>query len=215
MNKSDSIAAIAPALHKAQGAIKAALKDSTNPHFRSKYADLSSVIEAVKGPLQANGITFLQGIEDAENGVAVETLLLHISGEWLSSTLKIPASKQDAQGYGSAITYGRRYGLQSMCGVPAEDDDGNAATASTPAPTGVIKPTDGALDRCQPARRKAIADTAILVKDYLAEGRDFDAYALCENFTDADEKVALWSFLDSKQRRRLKDQADVANRQAA
>lgn len=215
MNKSDSIAAIAPALHKAQGAIKAALKDSTNPHFRSKYADLSSVIEAVKGPLQANGITFLQGIEDAENGVAVETLLLHISGEWLSSTLKIPASKQDAQGYGSAITYGRRYGLQSMCGVPAEDDDGNAATASTPAHTGVIKPTDGALDRCQPARRKAIADTAILVKDYLAEGRDFDAYALCENFTDADEKVALWSFLDSTQRRRLKDQADVANRQAA
>lgn len=213
MNKSDSITKLAEALHKAQGKIKAALKDSTNPHFRSKYADLSSVIEAVKQPLLDSGLTYLQGIEDAESGVIVETMLLHTSGEWISSRLRIPATKQDAQGYGSAITYGRRYGLQSMCGVPAEDDDGNAATTS--APVGVIKPTDGALDRCAPARRKAIVDTAILIKDYLQEGRDFDAYGLCENFTDADEKVALWSFLDSKQRRRLKDQAEAANRQAA
>lgn len=213
MNKSETIMKLAEALHKAQGKIKGALKDSTNPHFKSKYADLSSVIEAVKQPLLDSGLTYLQGIEDAENGVIVETMLLHTSGEWISSRLRIPATKQDAQGYGSAITYGRRYGLQSMCGVPAEDDDGNAATAS--APVGVIKPTDGALDRCAPARRKAIADTAILIKDYLQEGRDFDAYGLCENFTDADEKVALWSFLDSKQRRRLKDQAEAANRQAA
>ena len=130
MNRSDTLKEIAPALVKAQGEIKAALKDSTNPHFRSKYADLSSVVEAVKSPLLKNGISFLQGIHDAEGGVAVETMLLHTSGEWISSTLRIPASKQDAQGFGSAITYGRRYGLMAICGVPAEDDDGNAATAS-------------------------------------------------------------------------------------
>ena len=81
--------------------------------------------------------------------------------------------------------------------------------------SGVIKPTDGALDRCAPARRKVIMDTAVLIKDYLTEGRDFDAFALCEEFTDADEKVALWSFLDSKQRRRLKDQAEAAKQQKA
>lgn len=127
MNKSESIGKIAPALVKAQAAIKAAIKDSTNPHFRSKYADLGAVVEAVKPALLAHELTFLQGVEDADNGVRVETMLLHSSGEWISSTLRIPASKQDAQGYGSAITYGRRYGLQSMCGVPAEDDDGEAA----------------------------------------------------------------------------------------
>lgn len=89
------------------------------------------------------------------------------------------------------------------------DEVAHAMTAKR----GVIKPTDGALDRCVPARRKVVMDTAVLIRDYLSEGRDFDAYALCEEFTDADEKVALWSFLDSKQRRRLKDQAEAAKQQ--
>lgn len=80
---------------------------------------------------------------------------------------------------------------------------------------GVIKPTDGAWTRCSPERRKVIADTATLIKDALAEDRDFDAYGYCESFTDADEKVALWSFLDSKQRRRIKAQADAAKEKAA
>lgn len=128
MNKSDSIAKIAPALCKAQTAFTAAIKAAENPHFRKTYADLGSVIDAVKPHLNANGISFLQGVSGTERGVAVETMLVHDSGEWLSSTLEIPASKLDAQGYGSAITYGRRYGLQALCGVPAEDDDGNAAT---------------------------------------------------------------------------------------
>jgi hypothetical protein len=211
MNRSDSLKELAPALVKAQTKIKAALKDSTNPHFRSKYADLSSVVEAVKAPLLECGIAFLQGVHDAEGGVAVETLLLHTSGEWVSSTLRIPAVKQDAQGYGSAITYGRRYGLQSMCGVPAEDDDGNAATASTAASGGVIKPTDGARGRVDTKRRKMVEDTAILVRDALNEERDFDAFSLCEDFTDPDEKVYLWSFLNSKERARLKAQAAVSN----
>lgn len=79
--------------------------------------------------------------------------------------------------------------------------------------SGVIKPTDGAFNRCKPERRKVISDTAILIRDYLAEDRDFDAFALCEDFTDPDEKVALWSFLDSKARARIKAQADAANKQ--
>jgi hypothetical protein len=80
---------------------------------------------------------------------------------------------------------------------------------------GAIKPTDGARSRVEVARRKMVEDTAILVKDALREERDFDAYAHCENFTDPDEKVYLWSFLDSKERRRLKAQAEVANKQGA
>lgn len=206
MNKSESIKELAIALHKAQGKIKAAIRDSTNPHFKSKYADLSSVIEAVKQPLLDAGLVFTQGVHDAEGGVAIETMLLHTSGEWLSSTLRIPASKQDAQGFGSAITYGRRYGLQALCGVPAEDDDGNAATAAQ------VKDI-GARGKVPPARRKVIEDTVILIKDALAQDRDFDAYGYCEPFSagDPDEKLYLWSFLDSSQRARIKTQSEVAN----
>lgn len=81
--------------------------------------------------------------------------------------------------------------------------------------SGVIKPTDGAFDRCEPARRKVVMDSVSIVQEYLSQDRDFDAYAICEGFTDPDEKVALWSFLDSKQRKRLKAQAEVANRKVA
>lgn len=205
MKHSETIKELAAALHKAQKNIKAALKDSTNPHFKSKYADLSSVIEAVKQPLLDAGLVFTQGVHDAEGGVAIETMLLHTSGEWLSSTLRIPASKQDAQGFGSAITYGRRYGLQALCGVPAEDDDGNAAAASS-------EKDSGARGRVPPARRKVIEETVALIKEALATDRDFDAYGYCEPFSsgDPDEKVYLWSFLDSAQRARIKTQSEVA-----
>ena len=221
MNTSSSIAAIAPALVKAQADIKSAIKDATNPHFRSKYADLASVVEAVKAPLLKQQIIFLQGVHDALDGVAVETMLLHASGEWISSTLRLPATKQDAQGYGSAITYGRRYGLMAICGVPAEDDDGNAAAVATvnakgvPLGKGVIKPSDGAWDRVEPSRKGVITDTLTQVRDFLAENRDVDAYGLCESLTDPDEKVAMWSELDSKQRARLKKVAAEANKVAA
>ena len=82
-------------------------------------------------------------------------------------------------------------------------------------PSGVIKPTDGAMNRVDPKRRQAITDTATLIKDALAEDRDFDAYGLCEDFTDPDEKVALWSFLDSKARSRIKKQAEANNNRKA
>lgn len=205
MNKSETIKEISVALHKAQAKIKAALKDATNPHFKSKYADLSSVVEAVKAPLLEAGIVFLQGVEDAENGVAVETMLLHTSGEWLSSTLKIPATKQDAQGYGSAITYGRRYGLQSMCGVPAEDDDGNAATAAAPKTQSKITPNAGAGDDLTAAEKNKVLDIFVVVKDYLKAGKDWNAYEELEtaNF-DTGQKLYMWSMLDSKERSAIK-----------
>jgi len=216
MNKSDSIKEISVALHKAQAKIKAALKDATNPHFKSKYADLSSVVDAVKAPLLEAGIVFLQGVEDAENGVAVETMLLHTSGEWLSSTLKIPATKQDAQGYGSAITYGRRYGLQSMCGVPAEDDDGNAAVAAAPKAQSKITPNAGAGDDLTAAQKQRVLDVAVVVKDYLHESKEWNALEELEHANlDMGEKLYIWSLFDSKERSAIKRMQEAQRKNEA
>jgi hypothetical protein len=134
MNKSESIAALAAALAKAQGAMKGAVKDSANPFFKSKYADLASVVEAIRAAFSANGLSYIQTVEPSDKDeVRVETTLMHSSGEWIScGVLSLPVSKADAQGYGSALTYARRYSLSAAVGVAPEDDDGNAASAAKP-----------------------------------------------------------------------------------
>ena len=120
---------IATAMVKAQKEFGPALKSSTNPYFTSKYADLATCVEAVIDALNNNGIALIQKCHESDTGVNVETLLLHESGESLScGVLHVPASKQDPQGYGSALTYARRYSLMAACGIAPEDDDGNAAS---------------------------------------------------------------------------------------
>ena len=134
---------VAAALVKAQKAFGPALKTSTNPHFRSRYADLSAVVEAVIDALNDNGIALTQRIHPSETGVCVETVFIHESGEVITSgPLHVPAAKQDPQGYGSALTYARRYSLMAACGVAPEDDDGNAATRRTAPAAPVIDITD-------------------------------------------------------------------------
>ena len=128
MNRSESINELAAALSKAQGEIEGAVKDKNNPAFRSKYADLGAVWDAVRGPLAKNGLSIIQSPSRTETGVEVETTLMHSSGQWMSSSLAIPAFKQDAHGIGSATTYARRFALSAFCGVAPVDDDGNAAT---------------------------------------------------------------------------------------
>jgi hypothetical protein len=153
MEKSESIKELATALAKAQLSVQAALKDATNPHFGKKYADLSAVWAACREPLGSNGLSVVQMPTDAEPGrVALETLLMHSSGEYIRSTCSTRIMKDDAQGVGSGITYLRRYALAAVVGVVAdEDDDGNGAsqqpgrpqqqpqrpapTQQTPAPT--------------------------------------------------------------------------------
>lgn len=116
---------------KAQAQISKAHKDSTNPHFKSKYADLESVIDAVKPALIANGLAFIQKFHDCDDGVKIETVIIHESGHSMScGILHIPANKKDAQGFGSAASYAKRYSLQSAFGVAASDDDGNLAVKS-------------------------------------------------------------------------------------
>jgi hypothetical protein len=106
-----------------------ALKSSTNPHFRSRYADLSACVEAVIDALNTNGLGLVQVTHPCESGVSIETVLVHESGQTMTSgVLHVPASKQDAQGYGSALTYARRYSLMAICGIAPEDDDGNRAS---------------------------------------------------------------------------------------
>ncbi len=137
MTKSESIAGLSAALAQAQGVMKGALKDSANPFFKSRYADLASVVEAIRAAFSANGLSYIQTVEPSDKDeVRVETTLLHSSGEWIScGILSLPVSKIDAQGYGSALTYARRYSLSAAVGVAPEDDDGNAASAAKPKPT--------------------------------------------------------------------------------
>jgi hypothetical protein len=127
MQRSDSIGAIGAALAKAQADIKPAIKDAKNPHFQQNYADLSSVWEACRAKLAANGIAVVQSPEANDAQVSITTLLVHASGEWISGTLTLKARDASPQSVGSAITYGRRYGLASMVGVAPDDDDGEGA----------------------------------------------------------------------------------------
>ena len=120
---------IATALVKAQQAFGPALKTATNPHFRSRYADLAACVEAVMDGLNSNGIALVQQLTESDTGVIVETVFIHESGEMLNcGKLHVPAVKHDPQGYGSALTYARRYSLMAACGIAPEDDDGNAAS---------------------------------------------------------------------------------------
>jgi len=127
MNKSESLTELAKSLCKAQGEMGGAAKGKDNPFFKSKYADLGAVIQAIKEPFSNNGLSYAQFPIEEGGRIGVETILMHASGEWLSQSFTVQLAKQDAQGAGSAITYCRRYGLQAVAGIPSEDDDGNEA----------------------------------------------------------------------------------------
>lgn len=132
MFKSDSLSKIAPALLQAQKKMGVALKDSKNPFFKSKYADLNSVIDASIPTLNDEGIAVLQTMDTGMHGAAIHTVLLHESGEFIGSSTPIVCAKQnDPQAFGGAITYARRYGLQSATVLKAEDDDGESAMNRT------------------------------------------------------------------------------------
>jgi hypothetical protein len=124
---------IATALAKAQANMGKALKQANNPHFRSKYADLGNVMDACLPALNEAGIALIQPTGTDEHGSFVETILIHgESGEQLACRVPLILGKNDMQGFGSAVTYARRYGLMAMAGIAPEDDDGNAASAAAP-----------------------------------------------------------------------------------
>lgn len=127
MTTSEQINEIATALAKAQGEIAGAVKDSANPFFESSYADLASVWEACRAPLSKNGIAIVQSPSAEGACVTVETMMVHTSGQWVRNSLHVSAKDDSPQAIGSAITYLRRYVLQSLAGVAPTEDDGEAA----------------------------------------------------------------------------------------
>ncbi|HJQ66370.1 MAG TPA: ERF family protein [Gemmatimonadales bacterium] len=141
MTKSEQINELATALAKAQGQMSGAKKDADNPFFKSKYADLAAVVAAIRGPFAEHGLSYTQLPTPCDGEeVAVDTVLMHSSGQWIGSRTVVPVSKKDAQGYGSAFTYARRYGLQAIAGLEAEDDDGNAAASAKPSARAARRP---------------------------------------------------------------------------
>jgi len=129
--QSENINELATALAKAQKEIRGAIKDSSNPFFKSKYADLASVWESIREPLTNNGLSVVQALDAKEGKQYLNTMLLHSSGQWISSSIELMFPKIDAQTIGSCISYMRRYSLSAMVGVPQIDDDGEAATQPT------------------------------------------------------------------------------------
>ena len=135
MNRSDTIGELAAALAKAQGQMTSASKASQNPFFHSRYANLASIVDAIKVPLANNGLAYVQTTDTEDGAVIVETTLLHASGEWVSGQLRMRPVKDNPQEIGSCLTYARRYALQAIVGLAAdEDDDGNAASGNTATP---------------------------------------------------------------------------------
>lgn len=189
-----------------------ALKTSTNPHFRSKYADLSACVEAVIDGLHSAGFALTQPTEINHDGIVVRTCLLHESGGFLMlGELFMPASKNDPQGFGSALTYARRYSLLSAMGLAPEDDDANLASNRAEPSAKWVKhsPTQGSFDSLPPARQAVIADVAEAIVERLNADDAVGAYGEYIGVEDAEEKVALWSKLDSKTRSTLKKQKDA------
>jgi hypothetical protein len=125
---SDQITEIAAAMVKVQSSMAPAVKESTNAHFKSKYADLTAVWNACRKPLTDNGLSVWQDVTSPDDGVAVTTRIVHTSGQWIEfGPLVVPLAKKDAHGVGSATSYAKRYGLAAAVGVTTDDDDGNEA----------------------------------------------------------------------------------------
>lgn len=189
---------VSGALVKAQRAFGPALKDKTNPAFRSKYADLGACVDAVLDALNANGIALIQRTLPCESGVTVETVFVHESGESLScGPLHVPASKQDPQGYGSALTYARRYSLMAACGIAPEDDDGNAGSRRPEA-----KPEPKPDPKPEPKPDMSPKARAHRIMVGVAAG---DATAAAEALSRMDEATmnAVWEHIDEKSQAKL------------
>jgi hypothetical protein len=193
------------AMAKAQAQLETANKSAKNPFFKSTYAPLDEVWKACRKALTENGISVLQfPIHSSDGRVHLETMLCHLSGESISRTFSMPVKDQTAQGYASVLTYLRRYALSATVGVVADEDDDGASASGTAKPgVGVHKATDGVkLDKVQSLKVENLVGTVI---DCFSAGQEAEAFAAIEGAgLDSDERVYLWSQLDSKQRSALK-----------
>jgi hypothetical protein len=209
----ENINELATALSIAQSKMEGAAKDKDNPFFKSKYADLASVTSAVRTGLNGTGLSYIQITHDCENGVAIETVILHASGQHKScGIVRVPVAKTDAQGYGSAMTYARRFGLAMAFGVAPEDDDGNAATKAKPEPKKLESGSAPKIefDKLPESKQSSIRDMVLLLGKFTEAENYAGGFEMLQSFgLDADDKVALWSQLNSATRSAFKRISDA------
>ena len=193
MKQSESITDLATALCLAQAEMGGAIKDSNNPFFKSSYADLTSVIKVIKEPFAKYGLSFVQlpVTSAGGNGVGVSTMLMHKSGQWLQGEYLLPMDKVTPQGAGSAITYARRYALQSLVGIPSVDDDSELAMYRNE-PVPVVPPPASRVSK------KLAQDVVALVVASEISGETSELVeALAE--LEEHEKQVIWKQLTGKQ----------------
>jgi hypothetical protein len=202
---------IAPAFIAAKKAFGPLLKDKNNPAFRSKYADLGACIDSVEDALLANDIAVYHETSEDATGITVECVLLHASGESIrGGKLHVPAAKQDPQGYGSALTYARRYSLMSICGIAPEDDDGNAASKGTKS-QGNVAQASGPISATRIAFEQLPADWQAWLKDFAPQvdnlceqsGAEAAQGLITENKLENEQIAGLFHLLSSKTRSAL------------
>ncbi len=221
MKHSEQINELATALAKAQGAIKGASKDRDNTFFKSKYATLASHVEAIREAFSTNGLSYAQFVITQDNAVGIETMLMHASGQWLlGDPFFVPVTKADAQGFGSAMTYCRRYSLSAAAGTApddATDDDGNAATTAAPKPkerpnTATQVAVD-AFDEMSDEHKDYLSTHAREIQRLFELKKDMLTYVEKQRF-DTQDSLALWSLLPSALRSEYKRQ-QAADREAS
>lgn len=202
MNHSESIAQVAAALAAANAGIKSVGKDRSNSHFGNKYATLDAIMDAVRAPLAEHGLSIVQGCSETPEGFQVWTMLLHKSGEYLANVVPVPVNKKDAQGIGSAMTYGRRYGVSGILAVATEeDDDGNNAAKSPPKKAEQKpkaeekaeppKPVDPKPDK--PVREWDGTDTDALGFPFPVKGHSHHGKPMGEMSDEALQKFVAWA----------------------
>lgn len=209
------IGALAAGLAEVEGAIK----DAQNPHLKNKYADLASVIAAIK-PVARHGLWFRQVTKPDDNGARIETFYIHESGEMSAGEMFVPASKRDPQGFGSALTYCRRYALQTAFGIAPEDDDGEAAMASHKASHGNARQDEARKEPQGQQNGMPDAEWAKLVQ--LVEETKSDTNAMCKHYgvkalrdLDQDQYGACIEALTKKLAKMAKEETDAKAKQAS
>jgi hypothetical protein len=191
MHHSEQINELAAALSKAQGQMTGAMKDSENPFFKSKYADLESVWDACRKPLADNGLSVVQTVSASEGTVSVTTMLMHSSGQCIQDTLRLNPKDPTPQSLGSCISYGRRYSLASMVGVYQTDDDAEAAQGRAATRSNDTK------------KSNAYAKTIIAAVEQDKDERLLEIWDECAQ--DHDIAAATWSQLPTPVKNKIKD----------
>jgi len=195
LNQSPTLGKLFEAMAKAQGMMSGAKKGAENPFFKSKYADLHQVWEAVREPLSSNNLSVIQTTGEANGQIFVYTTIGHSSGEWMRSETPVKLMKQDPQAMGSAITYARRYALAAICGIAQMDDDAESAMQRAD-----HKPTAENVKVPQKVIKEFVEQATACIESA-------DSHGLKQLFSEfgADEKVVLWNKFNSQQRSLMKE----------